>query len=337
MSEITIKYLAEKLNLATSTVSRALNDSHEISEATKKKVKDLAHSLHFQPNTYAKGLRQQKTKTIGIIVPDRVNHFFNLVIAGIESVCRAHGYHLIVYNSYEDVEQEKNIVYSLLGGKVDAVVMSLADEEKEVQHLEWLSARNIPVIFFDRVARHIPGIKFTTNDQESAYQGTRHLIEKGCKKIVYLGLSNTGSVGNARKQGFLQAHEEMGIDIDTSLVMEFDHDERHNQELLEKLFFKITRPDGVLAAAEKLGIATYRALAKTKIKIPEQVRVVSFTNMQIADLLKPSLSTISQPAYELGSACAMEIIMGLKENTTDFFQEKKIIIPSKFSIRDSSF
>lgn len=336
MSEITIKYLAQKLNLATSTVSRALNDSHEISEGTKKKVMELAQSLNFQPNAYAKGLRQQKTKTIGIIVPDRINPFFNLVIEGAESVCRANDYSLIAYNSYEDVEQEKKIVYSLLGGKVDAVVMSLADEEKEGKHLQWLRERNIPVIFFDRVAQHLEGIKFTTNDQESSYLGTKHLLEKGCQKVVFLGLSNTSSVGTARKEGFIQAHQELGKTLDPSCLMELGHNDKENQELLENLFFKLSRPDGVLAAAEKLGLATYRALAKTRIKIPDQVRVVSFTNMEIADLLNPSLSTIAQPAFSLGSACALELINGLQNKKVNLSQEKHIIIPSVFTPRTSS-
>lgn len=336
MSEITIKHLAEKLNLATSTVSRALNDSHEISDKTKKRVIELAKALNFQPNAYARGLREQKSKTIGIIVPDRVNHFFNLVIEGVETVCRANGYSLIVYNSYEDVAQEKKIVYGLLGGKVDAVVMSLADEEKEVEHLKWLQERNIPIIFFDRIAQNVKGSKYVTNDQEAAYIGTKHLLEKGCKKTVFLGLSNTSSVGMARKKGFIQAHEELEIPLSNSSILEFGHDDVQNQAILEKLFYKLDRPDGVLAAAEKLGLSAYRALAKTKIKVPNQVKVVSFTNMQVADLLNPPMSTIAQPAFDLGSACATELIKGLKDKKTDFSLDKKIIIPSVFTARESS-
>ncbi|MCH7401755.1 LacI family DNA-binding transcriptional regulator [Belliella kenyensis] len=336
MSEITIKFLAEKLNLASSTVSRALNDSHEISDKTKKRVLDLAKSLNFQPNANARSLREQKSKTIGVIVPDRVNNFFNLVIEGLESVCREEGYSLIVYNSYEDVEQEKKIIYSLLGGKVDAVVISLADEEKEVQHLEWLREKNIPILFFDRVARHVSGLKYTTNDLESAYLATKHLLDKGCKKVAFLGLSNTSSVGKARQDGFIKAHIEHGLVYDKNLLIGFGHDDIENQKVLEKLFYKINRPDGVLAAAEKLGIATLRALHNLRIKIPEQVRIVSFTNMQFADLLSPALSTIAQPAFELGSTCAKELIRGLKSKNINLFEEKKIELPSKFTIRDSS-
>ncbi len=336
MNEITLKYLAEKLNIATSTVSRALNDSHEISESTKRKVIALAESLNFQPNAYAKGLRQQKTKTIAVIVPDRSNHFFNLVIEGVENVCRTNGYSLIVYNSHEDVEQEKKIVFSLLGGKVDAVVMSLTDEKKEVQHLDLLKKKNIPVVFFDRVSNNISGIKFITNDQESAFQGTKFLLEKGCRKIAFLGLNNTGSVGNARREGFIQAHKEFGVPIDTELIKAYNHNEQQIQTELEQLFYKISRPDGVLAAAEKLGIATYRAISKVKIHIPNQVRVVSFSNMKIPDLLNPPLSTIAQPAFEMGRACASVLLEGLKKSNTNFYQEKITIIPSVFTPRESS-
>ncbi|GAB2611256.1 LacI family DNA-binding transcriptional regulator [Belliella aquatica] len=336
MAEITIKYLAQKLNLAPSTVSRALNDSHEISDATKMKVLALAEELNFQPNPYARSLREQKSKTIGVIIPERINNFFSQVIDGMESVTRAYGYHLLVYNSNEDTEQEKNILSLLIGGRVDAIVMSISRFDQKSDHIDKLKKRNTPVVFFDRISTNFPTTKFITNDYEVGYQGTVHLIEKGCKKILFLMLSNENSNGIERLRGFKDALKKKNITFEANWVIECSHSDEKNIALLESIFYKLDRPDGVLASVEKLALATYRALSRTHIKIPEQVRVVSFSNMKIADLLHPPLTTISQPAYEIGEECAKLLIKKLTKKNQPDLEDKIVTIPSVFTERESS-
>lgn len=336
MAEITIKYLAQKLNLAPSTVSRALNDSHEISNATKVKVLELAKELNFQPNPYARSLREQKSKTIGVIIPERINNFFSQVIDGMESVTRIHGYHLLVYNSNEDVEQEKNILSLLIGGRVDAIVMSVAGLHQKSEHLSKLKNRFMPVVFFDRISANFPTTKFTTNDYEVGYNGTVHLIEKGCKKIIFLTLSSEYSNGIQRLRGFKDALKAKNVTFEENSVVECSHCDEKNIALLESIFYKLDRPDGVLASVEKLALATYRALSRIQIKIPEQVRIVSFSNMNIADLLHPPLTTISQPAYEIGVECAKLLMNKLTKKNQPDLEDKIVTISSVFTERESS-
>ncbi|MFC3414824.1 LacI family DNA-binding transcriptional regulator [Algoriphagus hitonicola] len=148
---ISLKELASKLNLAPSTVSRALNDSYEISEATKKKVISMAEHLNYQPNPFARSLRENKSKTIAVIIPERINNFFAQVIDGIESITSEHGYHLLVYSTHEDVEKEKKIVSLLQNGRADAIVMSVSSQTSDISHLKNLYDRGLPILFFDRV------------------------------------------------------------------------------------------------------------------------------------------------------------------------------------------
>ncbi|MCH7413843.1 LacI family transcriptional regulator [Belliella sp. R4-6] len=336
MAEITIKYLAEKLNLAPSTVSRALNDSHEISSGTKEKVMALAKELNFQPNPYARSLREQKSKTIGVIIPERINNFFSQVIDGMEAVTKAHGYHLLVYNSNEDIEQEKTILSLLVGGRVDAIVMSISGQNQKGEHLKVLKNRAIPIVFFDRIPYDFPTTKLITNDYQAGYEGTVHLINKGCKKIIFLVLSKEVSIGKERMRGYLDALKSHNLPFNESWIVACGHSEIENIAHLEKVFYKIDRPDGVLASVEKLALATYRALAKTNIKMPEQVKMVSFSNMKIADLLCPPLSTISQPAIEIGVECANLLMKKLTKKDQPDLEDKIVTIPSVFTERESS-
>lgn len=336
MPKVNIKYLASLLNMAPSTVSRALNDSYEISPATKAKVMALAKELNYQPNPYARSLRANSSKTIGVIIPERINNFFAQVIDGLESVTQEYGFHLLVYNSHEDVEQEKKIISYLLGGRVDAIIMSVSSQTSSSEHLIQVQNQGIPIIFFDRIAQDIPTTKFITNDFESGYLGTKHLIEQGCRKIFFLSLSKEITIGKERLNGYLKAINESGLAFKDSWVLHCTQDENKNAALIEKTLFPIDRPDGIISSVEKLAITTYQVLKKTRLKVPQDVRIVSFSNMSIADLLDPPLSTIAQPADKIGIACGKLLMKKLKIKKQEDIQDEVIIIPSVLHIRKSS-
>jgi LacI family transcriptional regulator len=336
MTNINIKYLAEKLNMAPSTVSRALNDSYEISEATKAKVLALASELNYQPNPYARSLRENKSNTVAVIIPERINNFFSQVIDGIEDVTQDFGYHLLVYNSHEDVEKERRIISYLLNGRVDAIVMSVSSQTSKTDHLERFFQKGLPIIFFDRICEEIPTTKFITNDYESGYNGTRHLINRGCKKINFLLLSREISIGKERLRGYIDAVKAAGLPFDESWIVQCTHEEATNEEILIQLLNGPSRPDGLLASVEKLAIATYHAVKKTQLSIPQDLKVLSFSNMKIADLLNPPLSTISQPAYEIGNACARLLMNKLTKKLKTELQNEVIVIPSQLNPRGST-
>lgn len=336
MTKINIKYLAEKLNMAPSTVSRALNDSYEISEATKVKVMALAKELNYQPNPYARSLRAHKSKTIGVIIPERINNFFAQVIDGIEEITQQFGYHLLVYNSHEDVEQEKKIISYLLGGRVDAIVMSVSSQTSSTEHLEQVQKQGIPIIFFDRIAQEMPTTKFITNDYQSGYDATKHLITNGCRKIFFLLLSKEITIGKERLRGYLDAIKAFDLPFQEDWIIQCSQEEKHNMELFKSFLYPMGRPDGILSSVEKLAITAYHAIKQTKLKIPQDIKLITFSNMKIADLLNPPLSTISQPAYEIGRECAKLLMNNLTKSKQVSIEDKVVTIPSVIHIRTSS-
>lgn len=335
-SGISLKELAAELKLAPSTVSRALNDSYEISEATKKKVISMAEKLNYHANPFARSLRENKSKTIAVIIPERINNFFAQVMDGIEEIAQEHGYHLLVYNTHEDVEREKKIVNLLLNGRADAIVMSVSSQTSDISHLMKLHERGLPIIFFDRVRSEIPTTKFITNDYESAFEGTKHLINQGCKKIALLTLGKDLSTTKERQRGYNDAIISEGWELDPALTLYCSHEEDSNVKFIEKLLKSSNKPDGVLASVEKLAFATYQAVKKTEFSIPSDLKLISFSNASVANLLNPSLTTITQPAVSIGNECAKLLIKKLTKPKHYDLLDQVITIPSKITVREST-
>ncbi len=333
---ISLKELAAELKLAPSTVSRALNDSYEISEATKKKVISMAEKLNYHANPFARSLRENKSKTIAVIIPERINNFFAQVMDGIEEIAQEQGYHLLVYNTHEDVEREKKIVNLLLNGRADAIVMSVTSQTSDITHLMKLHDRGLPIIFFDRVRAEIPTTKFITNDYESAFEGTKHLINQGCKKIALLTLGKDLSTTKERQRGYNDAIVSEGWELDPDLTLYCCHDEENNVKLIGDLLASSNRPDGILASVEKLAFATYQAVKKTELRIPADLKLISFSNASVANLLNPSLTTITQPALSIGNECAKLLIKKLTKPKHYDLLDQVITIPSKLMIREST-
>lgn len=336
MSEINIKYLAKLLNLAPSTVSRALNDSYEISQATKDKVHALAKSLHYQPNPFARSLREQKSMTVAVIIPERINNFFSQVIDGIEEITQEYGYHLLVYSTHEKLEKEKKIISYLLNGRVDAIVMSVSSQTEQIDHLESAFQNKVPIVFFDRICREIPTTKFITNDYEIGYKATKHLIGKGCRKVFFLLLSKEISIGKERLRGYLDAISEGGLAFEESWVVQCSQDESQNLAKIKDFLYGMDRPDGILASVEKLAVSTYQAAKEMRLQMPKDFKMISFSNMKIAGLLNPPLSTISQPAFQIGKECAQLLMRKLTKPNQPELEDRVIEIPSKMDLRESS-
>jgi LacI family transcriptional regulator len=302
MGEINIKKLACELNLSAATVSRALRDSHEISSETKARVLEMAKKLNYEPNPFASNLRGQKSKTIAVIVPEIANNFFSLAINGIEDVARERGYHVLIYQTHESSEIETSFLMRLLSGRVDGILISLACETVDKEHLRKVSDQ-LPVVFFDRVYDDIEGVKITTDDYESAYNSVQHLVENGCKKIGYLLALNTLSTGKKRLQGYLDALKYNHFPDDKKLIMESGSNSDENYALIKNLIAE-QKPDGILSSIEDLAMPCYYACRELKLNIPSDLKLISFSNLAHAELLNPSLTTINQPAFEIGVEAA---------------------------------
>lgn len=216
---INLKGLSEELGLSIATISRALRDSHEVSPDTKKKVLALAEKLNYHANPFASSLRANKSKTIAVIIPEIDNNFFALAIKGIEEIAQEKGYHVLIYLTHENLEREISITRHLQSGRVDGVLMSVSSETDDIGHLLELSERKIPIVFFDRVCNQLRTPKVTTDDYESGLKATEHLLENGCKRIAYLQVSKTLSIGKNRFEGYRQALINHNIPYDEALVV----------------------------------------------------------------------------------------------------------------------
>jgi LacI family transcriptional regulator len=332
---MTLKQLAKELNLSFSTVSKALRDSHEISESTKKRVLAKARELNYQVNPVASSLRKQKSKTIAVIIPEVVNDFFGPVINGIESVAHEKGYHVLIYLTHEDINREVAITQLLQNGRVDGILMSVSEQTSNTNHLEELRQKEIPLVFIDRVVRGIDAPKVVTNNYESGYKATELLLKNGCKRVAYLSISRELYISNLRMQGYLDALKANKVKADQSLIIECESAEDKSRQRILKLLDKKSRPDGVFAAVEKLALQTYEACQILKLKIPRDVKLITFSNSYTAPMLNPSLSTITQPAFDMGRESAT-ILFKLIEKKGHHFLKEETILDSTVIARDST-
>ncbi|MGC4038196.1 MAG: LacI family DNA-binding transcriptional regulator [Chitinophagaceae bacterium] len=335
MSTINIQALADALKISKSTVSKALKDSHEISAETKKKVLELAAKLNYTPNPYASSLRKKKSKTIAIVMPEIADSFFALAINGIQSVAEKKGYHVLIYLSHEKYSIEKNILDEIRNGRVDGLLISVSRETKNPDHILQLQSAGIPVVFFDRQMESIPTIKVITNDVESGYNAAKHLLAQGCKHPVFLSHSVSLSICKERAAGFRAALNENGFLNKDIMVLYDRNSEKSNESFITKLLTGTNRPDGIVASVEKIAIQTYVAAQKVSLRIAQDLKVIAFSNLETASILNPPLSTITQPAFEIGKTASTMLFKAV-EKSNSHLPTDNIVIPSTLIARQST-
>jgi LacI family transcriptional regulator len=335
MNKLTIKMLAKELQLSVSTISKAIRDSHEISNKTKLRVNELAEKLNYVPDHFASSLRKRNSKTIGVVIPEVVDSFFALAINGIESIAQEKGYHVLIYLTHESFEKEKMILKDFESGRVDGVLMSVSRETKQCDHILDLMNKGVPLVFFDRVFDEIETVKITTNDYESAYMATEHLIKKGCKQILFLSFSNILSISTKRLTGYKDALLKYQLEVTDKNILQFNNDPKTDYLLLKKKLKSPKRADGILASVEKLAITIYQACEDLRLSIPADIQVISFSNLETASFLNPPLTTIAQPAFEMGKTAASILVRALGRKKIEL-QREEIIIPSILVMRRST-
>ncbi|MBS1511320.1 MAG: LacI family DNA-binding transcriptional regulator [Bacteroidetes bacterium] len=335
MDKLTIKTLAKELQLSVSTISKALRDSHEISIETKKKVLALADQLNYTPNPYASSLRKRKSKTIGVVIPEVVNSFFSQSINGIESIAKEKGYHVLIYLTHESFDNEKSILKDFESGRVDGVLISVCRETENSEHIKELMSKDVPVIFFDRVFNDVNTVKVTTNDFDCAYNATKHLIESGCKNPHFVSIISHLDIINCRLEGFKKALDECKMPFSAGNIINCTTNWEQNYNTLYKKLKAVKKPDGLLCSIENLSIIIYKVCQDLGLKIPGALQVVSFSNLDTASFLHPPLTTITQPAYEIGKTAAAILVKALeKKNFT--IPNEQVVIPSELTIRQST-
>lgn len=332
--DVTIYDVAEALNISPSTVSRGLNDHPHIHKDTKKRIRAAAKEMGYQQNKFASSLRKRRTETIGVVVPRLNSYFMATVIAGAEKITNKHGYGLIISQSQESVKHEVSCVSTLFDSRVDGILISLAFDTRNLDHFSKLLNKNIPVVFFDRVADCQGCMSVIIDNFKAGYDATAHLIEQGCKRIIHLGGNLYRNVYSERLRGYKQALHDNGIDFNQKLVFISDLTGQSGRDIMKKVFRQNLKPDGVFASNDTSAVATMLEMQEAGIKIPGDVAVAGFNNEPISQVISPNLTTIDYPAREIGEIAATALIEKL--NNSQSVSYSTIVLKHSLIIRESS-
>lgn len=315
--QVTMKEIAKKLGVSVSTVSRALKDSPELHKDTKLRIVEMAKSMNYQYNLLAQSLRISKSKVLGVIVPELTSHFFSSNISGIQDTAYKRGYNIMICQSNESFEQEKANVRTLVSSQVDGLLISLSRETKSYEHIQELYDREIPFIMFDRVTEEIPVSRVTVDDAHGAYLAVQHLLQQGCKKIAYFSGPEDLYISKKRKEGYLEALAEYGISEKDSRVYVTDLTPEMNRQVTLDMLAGEDIPDAIFAMIDPLALDVMLVLKEKGIKIPDQIALAGFTNNPTSAVVEPSLTTVSQPGYEMGQLAANHLLDQLDEVVSD--------------------
>ena len=333
--DITIYDIAQKLDLSSATVSRALQDHPAINKNTRKKIQEAAKELGYRHNNFASSLRKQKTNTIGVIVHELNSNFITSVLAGIEKVTTQAGYDLIIAHSSESFEKEAANALNLFHKRVDGLIASLAFDTKGLDHYKQYEEKGIPVIFFDRVEEKSDSTKVIIDNYKCGYQATQHLIEQGCKRIVLVTANLKRNVYAQRHKGYTDALFDNGIAFNKEYVLIKDLSEQCGVEAALQILKMKPLPDGAFITNDFSAAVCMQTLKEHGVRIPEDIAVVGFNNDAISKIIEPQLTTIHYPGIDMGEIAARNLINHLK-GISNINHTNTIVVRSELIIRKSS-
>ena len=331
----TIHDIARKLNITASTVSRALKDHPRISTETKKAVLKAAQKLNYQPNNIAAALRNGRSNIIGIIVPTADRSFFSSVVRGIEEVANTSKYNVMICQTYDSYEKEVATVEALLNARVDGIIASHAKGTVNFDHFVKVKERGIPLILFDRSNDELEVSHVVIDDYLGGYKATEHLIQQGCKRIAHFTNTRKISIYKERLRGYRDALLENGLIFDETLVIESDMQLEDGRKSMEYLLKNKTVVDGVFSASAYGVLGAMQVLKEHKMRIPEDVALVGFSNEAFTSVTEPALTTIEQHSMRIGNAAA-EIFLEEIAAGHEKFIPQKIVLKPELIVRGSS-
>ncbi|MBS7230024.1 LacI family DNA-binding transcriptional regulator [Flavobacterium psychroterrae] len=336
-AKATLKQIAKELGVSVSTVSKALNDSPEISEQTKVKIKEYAKLKNYKPNVIGLNLKNRKTKTIGVIIPNILNSFFAKVFSGIEKVADKKGYNVITCISNESLEKEIHTLEMLSNGTIDGFILSVSEEAQKLQDYSHFSAiinDGTPIVMFDRIADEVECDKVVVDDFDSALNSTQHLIDLGCKNIALISSVDNLSVGKLRADGYLKALKDNNIPVNEKIILRTDSEEDMKAKI-DAIFDN--NIDAIFALDENDSVAALRISLKKGYKVPEDISIIGFADGILASRrLSPSLTTVSQHGIEIGEVAAKQLIKRLEEKEDETSDYETIVIKTKLKEREST-
>lgn len=333
--EVTIYDIAKKLKVSPATISRGLQDHPGISKKTKKRILDMVEEMGYRTNHFARNLRQQQTKTIGVIVHELNSNFITSVLAGIEKVTTEAGYDIIIAHSSESYEKEVANAENLFHKRVDGLIASLAFDTNDLEHFKPYINKGVPVLFFDRVEQDDNSTVVVIDNDKCGYIATKHLIEQGCKRIVHVTSSLKRNVYSQRFKGYKDALFDSEIAFDENLLIVGDLSEKAGIEAAMKILKIHPLPDGVFVTNDFVAAVCMRTLKEHGVRIPDDIAFVGFNNDAIAKLIEPALTTINYPGADIGEIAARNLINHLK-GLSNLHQTNTIVVRSDLVVRKSS-
>lgn len=324
--KVTLKQIAKELDVSISTVSKSLRNSIEISEDTRQKVQAFAKLYNYKPNNIALSLKNKKTKTIGIIIPEIVHHFFATVISGIEQVANENGYNVIVCLSDESFDKEVINMEMLANGSIDGFIMSLSKEtqlKRDFHHIVEVINQGMPVVMFDRVTNDVLCDKVIIDDQMASYEAVDYLISKGFKNIALLTTVDYVSVGKLRTDGYVKAMRGHDMPVREEMIIKIEDIDNCSVKI-EKLL-KEQQPDAIFAVNELFAVTSIKLAAKMGLSVPKDLSVIGFTDGIISQFSTPSITTVSQNGIKMGGRAAKMLIDRLEMEEEDEHYRTEVI------------
>jgi LacI family transcriptional regulator len=324
--KVTLKQIAKELDVSISTVSKSLRNSPEIGEETRLKVQAFAKFYNYRPNNIALSLKNRKTKTIGIIIPEIVHHFFSTVINGIEHVANENGYSVVICLSDDSFDKEVINMELLANGSIDGFIMSLSKETQfkgDYHHIIEVINQGMPVVMFDRVTDDVNCDKVIIDDKSAAYEAVKSLIDKGRTKIALVTTVDYVSVGKLRTDGYTQALLDNKIPFDENLIIRIENIDTCETTIAKLLEDKTI--DAVFAVNELFAVTIIKTANKIGLNVPKNLAVIAFTDGIISKYSTPSITTVSQNGMEMGNKAAQILIDRLEkeEEEIDFNEEEE--------------
>lgn len=333
--EITIYDLARELDLSPATVSRGLKNHQAINKDTRKRIVEKAEELGYRSNNFASSLRQQKSHTIGVLVPQLNSNFIVSVLSGIEKVTAAANYDIIIAHSSESGKKEVANANNLFHKRVDGLIASLAFDTPNLNHFQQYFKKNIPVVFFDRVEENSSGAKIIIDNYKAAYEATEHLIDQGCKRIAHLTGNLKRNVYSKRYQGYRDALQAHNLPFDERLLFMGTLSKEFAVNTAQQIAEIQPLPDGLFAINDLSAALCIQVFKEKGIRVPEDIAVVGFNNDTISTISDPQLTTVNYPAIRMGEQAAM-VLMNHLTGSADFSLTNSIVLNSELIIRQSS-
>ena len=338
MSNVTLKRIAEELGISVATVSKALKGYSDVSEKTKRRVLDLVDQLNYRPNSFAQSLRNSESKIIGLIIPEIDHDFFAKIIHGTISEATKHGYAVIVLQSDDIYENEKEQMNMLLDKNVDGILISLSNNTTNIDHVREVLQRDVPLVLYDKIYKLLDCSKVIINDKNAAFDATQHLIESGCKKIAYVTGNLDPQTTIDRYLGYKAAIDESDLTYNKDLIyttqnLSFDD----GYQIAEEILKDHPDIDGIFAFTDIIATGVLMKLKEMEVKIPEEVSLIGFSNWFMTSVTTPKLSTVDQPGFEMGSKAFSLLLSEIKAKKKGYpIQHKIIELPTQLIIRDST-